>query len=178
MNITFYILPSKVGVKFVTTPERDGFYNSIPAPIQPIAEKVGALTIRFHPEKLAVGGYSVMMEAAAVQAPSTPSASTLTNPIGGGGLVDISKTPNPFTITGEHAVKALPGLVAVQSNIPPEQQPAEKVLVESRAQPVQSAPTPVVEAPKAEAPVANDDPEPTNIHKNSRKYREWKARQK
>lgn len=179
MNVTFYTLPGKVGLKFMTTPERDKFWNSIPVQIQSIAEKIGALTIRFYPEKLSAGGYSVSLETIALPEPTTqtPSAAPVAPANEGRGqFVDVSKVANPFAITGQNVVKSLPGLVNVQSNIPPEEL---KNLGGEPVQPVQPAPTPtVVNEPKVEAPVAVADPEPTGIHKNSRKYREWKARQK
>jgi len=170
MKLSLYLLPNKVGLMFGTTPERDKFWETLP--IKPVSEKIGALTIRFYPDRIAKGGYKLTLELAQMPVAQVQAQTQPQGPAQGQGhLVNLAEVKDPFAITGQHVVKALPGLVSVKSNIPQE----EPSLVGNPAQQVPAPSPQVVEEPKVTVP---DDPEPTGIHRNSRKYREWLARQK
>ena len=171
MKLSLYLLPNKVGLRFDTTTDRDAFFARFPQ--KDALEKFGMRVIRFLPDKVKDPGWQTVMETGQqAQPPAAPPPATAPKPAEADHLVNVA-SGDPFAITGKHVVKALPGLVAVKSNIPEQ----EQVTPEMSAPPAPPQPSePIPEIPKFEAPV--DDPEPTGIHKNSRKYREWKARQK
>jgi len=169
MTITFYTIPGAVGLKFINTVDRDAFYNTLKPEVQAAVDKIATRTIRFYPDRIKTNFVLSMQTLPTQPAAAAPKPQpTPTQP-----KVTVAEPPKttttPFAIEGE-VKRALPGLVHVVSNIPPEQM----------SEPVK-APEPDVPMPENNAlppTPANDDPEPTGIHKNSRQYREWKARQK
>ena len=167
MKLSLYLLPNKVGLRFETTTDRDAFFARFPQ--KDALEKFGIRVIRFLPDKIKDPGWQTVIEtgqqAKPPAAPPTKPAQAI-KPSEAEHLVNVA-SGDPFAITGKHVVKALPGLVAVKSNIPEQSQ------VESR-QIEQPAPPAVVEEPRATVPVA--DPEPPD--KRTRRWREWNARQK
>lgn len=164
MTITFYTIPGAVGLKFINTVDRDAFYNTLKPEVQAAVDKIATRTIRFYPDRIKTNfvlSMQTMPIQPAVAAPKPQPAPTQSK----AAVAEPPKTTTtPFAVEGE-GKRALPGLVHVVSNIPPEPQP-EPVKAQEP-----DIPTPTPQPVK-------DDPEPTGIHKNSRKYREWKARQK
>jgi hypothetical protein len=167
MKLSLYLLPNKVGLRFDTTTDRDAFFARFPQ--KDALEKFGMRVIRFLPDKIKDPGWQTVIETGQqAQPPATPPTNPATVPklTEADHLVNVA-SGDPFAITGKHVVKALPGLVAVKSNIT-EEPPVESV------QPEPPAPAAAVEEPKVELPAA--DPEPSD--KRTRSWREWKARQK
>jgi hypothetical protein len=162
MKITVYVVPGTVGLKFETTPERTQFLAAFPA--KNACEAFGMRTLRIHPEKVQAPGTQFVTELITSLNPAPSNGNPVKPPERQEGhMVNIAATPNPFAITGQHVTKPLPGLVNVQSNIPQ----GEPVPVQPLAQ------SPAMAAP---APIADPDPEPKGIHKNSRAYRAWLQR--
>lgn len=178
MNITFYLLPNKVGLRFERTEERDAFWNQLPltsVELKNFAEKVGALTIRFHPANIQSGaGYSLLLQTRPMpEAQPEPQAAPIkpeeiTMP------ASVLRAPEPIPPIGElppEVTGAAPAILPPTPIVPAPEPPAMMTMpeisqvVESQ---VQSAPAPVTLA----------DPEPLGIDKRARIYREWKARQK
>lgn len=183
MKTSLYLLPNRIGLKFEQSADRDLFWNSMSDGARLAAERIGNRTIRFRPDRFQdkngliiplTGNGTGPVAIASKPAPPPPAKPPPSN------IVNVGTGSDPFAITG-NAVKALPGMVAVQSNIapgmpqeasggiqtPPTAENASTVQGDAVA-PSQEAPEPKPEAEKA-------DPEPKD--RRTKAWRMWKLKQ-
>lgn len=185
MKISFYCIPGFVGLKFETPQERDRFHSTMtPAEARAACDRIGNRTLRFSPDRMKVNyliGLETPLSDAQVKVPevisSEPTATASAQMPTPNSLVNVATVADPFAFTGQNVTKALPGLVDVRSNIPPQDATVTPEVPEASTPP---APEVALEAPKV-VPVTEVEPENTATPKvdlRTREGRQLKAKLK
>lgn len=185
MNIQLYILPKKIGLKFTQSADRDAFWTAMPALARACADRIGNRSIRFYPDRfqdkngliipLSSNGASPVP--VSVAPPKSEPQVAKPPP---SNIVNVSSVADPFALTG-NAVKALPGMVAVASNIPsgsPQERSGGITTPPTPENASQGQPNAVAVA----SGVSETLPEPAQTEteppdKRTKAWRNWKLRQ-
>lgn len=188
-NIKLYMLPGRIGLKFDNSPARDEFWNAMNDSARAVAERIATRTIRFHVERVkdpngmvipicGNGAVPVVNKPVPVAQTAQPQPAA---PIPQPGIVTVGAGGDPFALTG-NAVKTLPGLVAVASNMPPGMPEEPSQAVQTPTGP-ENAPTGKENAqevatgtsePAPEPAKPADDPEPKD--RRTAAWKKWRAR--
>lgn len=178
MNINLYMLPGRIGIKFQDSKDRDSFWSAMSDAARAASERIANRTIRLYPDRMKdpngliipiSGNGTGPVAIASKPAPPPPAKPPPSN------IVNVGTGSDPFAITG-NAVKALPGMVAVQSNIAPgmPQEASGGIQTPPTAENASTVQGDAV-APSQDAPEPKPDPEPAD--RRTKKWREWKLRQ-
>lgn len=181
--VNLYMLPGRIGLKFTDSKDRDSFWNALSDAARAAAERIANRTIRLYPDRMKdpngliipISGNGTGPVTVTQPKPAPPAP----KPTPQSGNVNVAAGGDPFALTG-NVVKALPGMVAVQSNIPPGSVHNAPV---SDLEATSDRPTPEnvpVRQPESQASVPEaskpspEDPEPPD--KRTKAYRAWWAR--
>lgn len=179
--VNLYMLPGKIGLKFNDSAARDSFWSAMSDAGRAASERIANRTIRFYPDRVTDSQGMVIPLSGNGTAPVAVPVVAKPHPAQAQpGIVNLAAGGDPFAPSG-HAVKALPGMVAVASNLPPGMaqerseavQPHPEPQNAPQSQPSAEAVAPIAPEPKPEPP--KNDPEPKD--RRTKAWREWKLRQ-